>query len=160
MSDRSRTLLIAHGALVFLAGLLAGFPFAFYELGKIALWPIIGDIAITMPGDTRAWRMAHLEGILNGLVLFAVAAFAPLLRLGRRESTALTWTLVVTAWGNTIAAILGPFTGGRGLELAGSFANRLMFLLFTASVVAVIAAMIIVARGAFRRLRESHVEGR
>lgn len=151
MSEHARATLIVHGALVFLAGLLAGFPYAFFELGKIALWPFIGDIAVTIPGDTRAWRMAHLEGILNGLVLFGVAAIAPLLRLQGREPAWLTGCLIVTAWGNTVAAIVGPYSGGRGLEFSGGLANRIMFLLFTAAVVAVITAMIIVLRGATRQ---------
>jgi hypothetical protein len=155
MSDRLRALVIAHGALVFLAGLLAGFPFAFFELGKIALWPLVGEVAVSVPGDTRAWRMAHLEGILNGLVLFAVAAIAPLLRLRGREPDLLAWSLVVTAWGNTAASILGPISGARGLELGGGVANSAMFLLFVAAMVGVIAAVIVVLHGALRHLREA-----
>ena len=153
MSDRLRAVVIVHGALVFLAGLLVGFPYAFYELGKIVLWPFVGEIAVAMPGDTRAWRMAHLEGILNGILLFAVAAIAPLLRLRGRESEILAWSLVVTAWGNTVAAILGPFTGGRGLAFGGGVANSIMYFLFVAAIVAVIAALVIVLRGALRSVR-------
>lgn len=154
MSERLRARLVVHGALVFLAGLLAGFPFAFFELGKIALWPLLGDVAVTLPGDTRAWRMAHMEGILNGLLLFAVAALAPLLRLRGREPAVLAWSLVVTAWGNMLASIIGPLSGGRGLEFGGGVANSVMYLLFVAAIVGVLAAAIIVLRGAARRARE------
>ena len=58
--DRWQRRLIANGALVFLLGLGAGFPFAFIILGKVALWPIPGEMQVTMPGDVRGWRMAHL----------------------------------------------------------------------------------------------------
>lgn len=151
MNERQRAIVIAHGALVFLAGLLAGFPFAFFEIGKIALWPLIGDIPIEIPGNTRAWRMAHLEGILNGLLLFAVASISPYLRLGGREPGLLVGSLVVTAWGNMMASILGPLSGGRGLEFGGGVANSLMYFLFVAAIVAVLTAMILVLRGALRR---------
>lgn len=155
MNDRQRALLVAHGALVFLAGLLVGFPYAFFELGKIVLWPFVGEIAVTIPGDTRAWRMAHLEGILNGILLFSVAAIAPLLRLRGREPQLLVWSLVVTAWGNTVAAILGPISGGRGLEFGGGVGNNAMYFLFIAAIVGVIAATVVVLCGALRRVGEA-----
>src|SRR5439155_19842599 len=99
-----QSLLIASGALVFLLGMLAGFPFTLVALGT----PV-------GPGDVRGWRMAHLEGILNGLLLIAVAAVAPRLTLTARWQSVLAWSLLLTAWPNTIASILGPAFGGRGL---------------------------------------------
>jgi len=151
MAERWRSQLIAHGALVFLVGLLAGFAFAFFELHKIALWPLPGSIEVSLPGDVRGWRMAHLEGILNGLTLFAVGAILPSLILRERELAIVGWSLIVTAWGNSIASLLGPIFGGRGLEFGGGVANSMMYVLFVAAVVAVIVAMILVCRGALRR---------
>src|SRR5207249_3400479 len=81
MAERLRALLVANGALVFMVGLVAGFPFTFVILGKIVLWPLPGALGVHLPGDVRGWRMAHLEGILNGLTLIAVAAAAPCLTL-------------------------------------------------------------------------------
>src|SRR2546427_241712 len=103
MTERLQSLLIASGALVFLLGMLAGFPFTLVVLGT----PV-------GPGDVRGWRMAHLEGILNGLLLIAVAAVAavaPRLRLTARMQSVLAWSLLLTAWPNTIASILGPAFG-------------------------------------------------
>jgi hypothetical protein len=93
MNDRLQSLLIASGAAVFLLGMLAGFPFTLVVLGT----PV-------GPGDVRGWRMAHLEGILNGLLLIAVAAVAPRLRLAARTQSVLAWSLLLTAWANTIAS--------------------------------------------------------
>ena len=151
MSDALRARLVAHGALVFLVGLLAGFPFAFHELGKIALWPFIDGIPVSIPGSTRARRMAHMEGILNGMLLFALAAVAPLLRLGGREPALLYWSLLTTAWGNILASLLGPLSGGRGLEFGSGAANSVMYLLFVAAIVGAITAAVVVFRGAWRR---------
>ncbi len=148
MPARLQARLIAHGALVFALGLLAGFPFGFLILGRISLWPIPGALTVSLPGDLRAWRMAHLEGILNGLVLFAVAGLGPRLVLSEAQHARLTWLLVITAWGNVIASCIGPLFGGRGLEFGGSVANSLMYLLFVVAVVAVLWAMVLIYRGA------------
>jgi hypothetical protein len=150
MAPRFQSLLVANGALVFLLGMVAGFPFAFVLLGKVVLWPIPGSVDWTMPGDARAWRMAHLEGILNGLTLIAVAAVGPRLALGERGQRWLAWSLLVTAWGNMIASLVGPIFGGRGLEVAEGNANNLMYVLFVIAIVAVVIAMILVFRGAVR----------
>ena len=155
MGDDPRARLIAHGALVFLVGLLAGFPFAFFILGKIVLWPVPGEMAVAMPGDARGWRMAHLEGILNGLTLFAVAAIWSRLRLREGQQRVLYWALLVTAWGNAVASLIGPIFGGRGLEFGGGIANSLMYLLFVAAIVGVVAAMGLVFAGARRTRSES-----
>jgi hypothetical protein len=57
----------------------------------------------------------------------------------------------VTAWGNVVASVIGPLSGGRGLEFGGGVANSVMYLLFVAAVVAVLVAMWLVFRGASRR---------
>jgi hypothetical protein len=155
MSDRQALVLIANGALVFLAGMLAGFPFAFMLIGKIALWPIPGSIDWTPPGDVRGWRMAHLEGVMNGLTLIAVAAVGPRLALGPRTARVLTWSLLVMAWGNQIASTMGPIFRGRGLEFGGGIANSAMYLLFVAAIFGVLIGMWLVFRGALAALRAS-----
>jgi len=61
MNPRLRSRLVFHGAIVVMLGLLAGFPHAFVLTGQIA-------------GEERAWRMAHLEGLLNGMLAMLAAA--------------------------------------------------------------------------------------
>lgn len=138
MDETSRRRLAFHGAAAILLGLLAGFPFAFVILGQ-------------MSGDLRAWRMAHLEGVLNGLLLWAAAGIGGVLRLGARAQQTLVWALVVTAYGNSIAAIFAAATGHRGLEPAGPLANLVVYVLFMAALVAVFVATALVASGARRR---------
>jgi hypothetical protein len=152
VSDRLQSMMIAHGALVFLVGMVTGFPFAFVILQKVALWPMPA-IDWTLPGDVRAWRMAHLEGILNGLALIAVAAAGKRMALGARAHAWIAWGLIVTAWGNMAASVIGPLYGVRGLEFGGGLANSLMYLLFVVAIVAVMIAMGLVARGAFAAAR-------
>lgn len=138
MHEERRRQLAFHGAVAILLGLVAGFPFAFVILGQ-------------MSGDLRAWRMAHLEGVLNGLLLWAAAGVGGVLRLGDGAQKVVVWTLVVTAYGNTLAAILAATTGQRGLEPGGTFANTTVYLLFMVALVAVFVAIGVIARGAGRR---------
>ncbi len=154
MSDRLRSLLLAHGGLLFLAGMLAGFPFAFHILGRVELWPIPGALDIQMPGDYRGWRMAHLEGILNGLLLMGVAAGGSLLRGSERANRWIVGSLIVCGWGNIVASFIGPLTGVRGLSFTGLSWNSVVFLLFMIAIVAIFIALPLIVRGAWARYRE------
>ncbi len=155
MSERLQARMVAHGALIFLAGMAAGFPFAFEILGRFELWPIPGSVEFDMPGDYRGWRMAHLEGVLNGLLLIAVGSFGHRLVLSARAAAWVAWGLIVTGWGNMIASFVGPLTGTRGLSFTGVSWNSLVYLLFVVAIVAVLVAMVLVYRGAAARAREA-----
>ena len=73
--------LVFHGLSVILVGMLTGFAYGLV---------VTGDLA----GSERAWRMAHLEGVLNGLVLLAVAGIADRLAIGGGRATLLAWSLI------------------------------------------------------------------
>jgi hypothetical protein len=145
MPRRLQRLLVAHGALVFLVGLAAGVPFAMLEVHAT-----IDSTGAPppVPGDVRGWRMAHLEGILNALTCFAGVAVGPYLRLSERGAAVLAWSLIATAWGNTVASVIGPLFGGRGLVPGGGVANSLMYVLFVVAVITIVVAMVLVYRGA------------
>jgi hypothetical protein len=145
MNHRLRSLLVVHGALVFLVGMAAGIPFAMVLLAGADSPPV--------PGDVRGWRMAHLEGVLNGFMLFVVAGIGRDVVLTQRTQAILFWSLLVTAWGNIIASIIGPIFGARGLAFGVGSANNLMYVLFMAAVFAVIVAMLVTVRGAWRAAR-------
>ena len=156
MTERQQFLLVAHGGIVFLLGMAAGFPFAFEILGRVELWPIPGSLELQMPGDYRGWRMAHLEGVLNGLLLVAVGSFGSKLRLSPRAAAWVAGGLLVTAWGNIVASWIAPLTGTRGLSFSGLSWNSAVFLLFMAAIAGVIIAMLLVIRGALAGAREAN----
>lgn len=155
MTDRQQSLLVAHGGIVFLLGMAAGFPLAFEILGRVELWPLPGSLDLQMPGDTRGWRMAHMEGVLNGLLLVAVGACGAKLRLSLRAASWATAGLLVTAWGNIVASWIAPLTGTRGLSFSGASWNSVVFLLFMLAIVGVVVAMLLVVRGALAGAREA-----
>ncbi|MFI5316873.1 MAG: hypothetical protein ACHQ6T_14325 [Myxococcota bacterium] len=135
-----RKSLVGHGLVVILLGLLIGFPYALVVTGSLA-------------GEERAWRMAHLEGVLNGLLLIAVGAAGESLSLSARQARFLQWSLIATAYGNVLGAALGAAAGERGLTPAGPIANFAVYTLFMIAVAAVLAGIALAALGAFRRAR-------
>jgi hypothetical protein len=143
MNPRLRSRLVFHGAIVVMLGLLAGFPHAFVLTGQIA-------------GEERAWRMAHLEGLLNGMLAMLAAAVSGSLLLSSRQQSALVWSLVAAGYGNVIASVLGATFGVRGLAFAGPPANLIMNLLFWVAIVGILAGvglLIVGARDAIRAAR-------
>ncbi len=143
MPTRHHSLLIGHGALVFILGLVAGVPF---------LWAIEAVAAGGGAAEAealRAWRMAHLEGTLNGMLMIAVAAAATQLTLSEGRSSIITWGLIATGWGNILASFVSGMTGGRGLAFTGLDWNTLTFTLFSIAIVGVIAAFVVLALAAF-----------
>lgn len=143
MDTRLRARMVFHGAVVVMLGLLTGFPHAFVLTGQIA-------------GEERAWRMAHLEGLLNGMLVMLAAAVASALVLSPRQHAWLVWSLVAAAYGNVVASVLGATFGVRGLALAGPPANAIMNLLFWVAIAGVlvgVALLIVGARNAVRAAR-------
>lgn len=144
MSQKHGSNLIFHGALVFLVGMAAGFPYAFAVLESLA-----EDAALGAAGAVRGWRMAHLEGILNGVLLIAVGGAGRTIKLSARLERVLVYGLIITAWGNMIASVVGPIYGVRGLEPGQSGPNMLMYTLFMVAVLTVVVSLSLVARGAW-----------
>jgi hypothetical protein len=143
MSSRHHALLIAHAALIIILGLVAGVPFLW------ALDAVAGGGGAEAAESLRAWRMAHLEGVLNGMLMIAVAAAAKQLVLPEARATIITWGLIVTGWGNIAASFVSGITAGRGLSFTGFDWNTLTFLLFSAAIVGVFASMVVLAIAGF-----------
>jgi hypothetical protein len=139
MDPQRRARLVWHGAIVSLLGLLAGFPYALVVTGSLT-------------GSERAWRMAHLEGVLNGLLMLAVAGVAGALTLRPRMQSALFWSLVVTGYGNVIASTIAATFAVRGLTPSAPASNLLVYALFMIAVLTVFVAIGIVMVGARRFL--------
>lgn len=134
LNEKDRTLLILNGVGVLSSGVfLAGWLYFIMLLEGIRLFPVIEFIMVDVPGDRRAWNMAHMEGITNSLLLFATAALSPYIKLGKRASVVLFWTSITYAWLFTLPAIANAYFETRGLAFGGgpfeaSLANDIIFL--------------------------------
>ena len=140
MSREAAAMITFNGLLVLLLGLLAGAP---YGAALVNGW---GDDA------ARAWKLAHGEGVLNGIMLLAIAGCASWLSLGPRTERVVQWGVVLAAWGNTIGAILGALTGQRGLAPQGPAANWLVFIAFMFGMWGVLIAVPTAAAAAWRQM--------
>ena len=138
--------LIGHGAfLIFIGGVL-GFGFLFFLIGKIALWPIPWEIDYQMPGTYDAWRMAHMEGIINGLALWLTAAILPVFPFSDKGKKRIAFGMIIVGWTIVLASSLDPlFPDSRGLEFGGPATNQMAFFLFYVGVVGVMIIMAIIA---------------
>jgi len=119
LSDRRRALLVLNGVGLLISSALSGWLYFFFLLGALDLWPLFNDIPVEIGGDRRGWNMAHLEGITNGLILIALAAAAPFVKLGIKGQSWLFWSSLIYAWLFTLPAIANAIFGTRGLEFGG-----------------------------------------
>lgn len=159
LNERQRTLLVLNGIGVLAAGLfLAGWLYFFMLLEGIRLFPFIEFIPADVPGDRRAWNMAHLEGITNGLLLIATAMIAPYIKLNQTPTKILFWTSLIYAWMFTLPAIANAIFETRGLAYGGGpfeggLANDLIFLSGWPPFTAVHIAFVLLAYGVWQHYK-------
>lgn len=141
-----RRTLIGHGALLIFAGGAIGFAFLFFILGELRLWPIPGVIEYQLPGSERAWRMAHLEAIINGALVWLVAAILPMLPFSVVGARRVVYGLLIVAWTFVIASTIAAlFPDSRGLAASATLTNNIVFGLFYVGVALVMAIMAAIA---------------
>lgn len=138
MQDGKRRLLW-HGMLLFLLGLLTG-------------------LAVQRFANPRMGLSAHLEGVMNGILLMAFGALWDQVRLSRRWTTAAFWSALAGTYGNwattTLAAAFGtiamtPIAGaGHG---AAPWQEGLATAGFVASGLAILAGAVILLAGLRRK---------
>lgn len=159
LSEKRRTLLVLNGVGLLISSALAGWVYFFFLLGAIDLWPIVRDIPVHIGGDRRAWNMAHMEGITNGLVLIGFAAAAPFVRLGPKGQTWLFWSSLTFAWLFTLPAIANAIFSTRGLEFGGGpfpgdiTINNIIYLFGWPPIVAVHIGFALFAWGAWQHYK-------
>lgn len=138
MSENGLRISVLNGVLMILAGMvLAGFPLTFHIAEQVYGQPM----PMPVGGDARGWMMAHLEGLLNGLLVIALAFATRIggaLKPGRERW--LAPALLIAGWGNVVASILAPPLGVRGMAFDSHAANNLVTGLFTVALVASFAA--------------------
>lgn len=145
--------LLLHGALILLMGFVLGFGFLFFLAGEIALWPIPGKIDYQMPGTYDAWRMAHMECITNGIMLWVLAALLPALSSIFKSLRWIAYMAAIISWTIVVASSIDPFfPEARGLTFNAdtNAASDVAFFLFYPGVmlsfVLVIAIIIAILR--------------
>ena len=93
--------MVAHGAIIILIALSAGFGLVISLIGGFEVFP--GTIVeFGFPGDPRAWARTHAGGIMNGLLVITGALVVHAMDLPEKTASRLYWMLVGTGYANTI----------------------------------------------------------
>jgi hypothetical protein len=156
---RHQGLLFGNACLVAVVGLLSGFLLMFSVLGRIELWPLFAS-EMTVPGELRAWRAAHVGCLMNALLCGFGAMALPYVAAGRARAF-VVYGLIATAWANTAFYVFGAFGRTHGLSGydvpglgQGNAFDVLAFLPAGLASGVTIACMIVIAKGAFRGARQ------
>ena len=158
MPTRLRALLFGNGVGLMVLAVVIGWIWMFALLHKIVLWPLPFDIPVSIPDDGRAWRMAHVEAITEGLLLMAIGLGGQFMRLSRAQFTWLFWSSLVTGWLFSVPPIFNALFGTRGLAFGGGpfkdgVANNVIYLFGWPPVVAVHIMLGLAAWGVWRFLK-------
>ena len=148
-------LAIAHGMAVLFIGLLAGVMLIFSLLGGIGLWPL-PIVVFDVPGTTRGWTAAHVGGILNGVMIAAMATLISHLKMKGKSAWWVGYGLIITGWANTLFYWAGNVSSNRGLSVVdtpygpGDVAGALAFLGGGFGMVFTFIAVFLIGRAAWR----------
>ena len=151
MEKLQRTML-AHGLMVVLVAMFAGFMLMFNLLGGMEIWPN-KIISVPMYGTSEGWVRAHSGGILNGVLVFIVGLALPKLNLGNFAQKFTAYGLIYCAWTFTIFYWLGNASSNRGLSIGPSalgepdFIGLLAFLPGLPSVFIVVIVLALCVKG-------------
>lgn len=159
ISTSMQALFFLNGLGLFVAGILFGWAWFFHLLNEIVLWPLPVQIDVAIPGDSRAFRMGHMEAITQGLLLMALAFGGQFMWLSKKEFGWLFWTGLITAWMFTLPAMANTFFGTRGLAFGGGpfkegLANDVIYLLGWPPVVSVHILFFLAVLGVVRFRRQ------
>jgi|GEM_PF-2843897 len=136
MDTQPVRLLLIHGSIVLLFGLLSGMPF----------W--IAIIRGRDEGAIRPWRVAHTTLIACGLVMLAAGFMSPQLGLSEGLRFFMIWVFIVSGYGFVFALIVGAGTGYRALTPRSlGVINTLLFMGHLIGAVGSIIGMCIVLYG-------------
>lgn len=108
-------MLIFHGTVVLLLGLLLGFPF-------------LRSIVAQAPArSVEAWRAAHTGLCGTGVMTIAMGAALQLWSSVSAAAVIATWGIALGGYGIALAMTLAAITGARGLAAGGSASNRIVW---------------------------------
>lgn len=160
MTARMQALLFFNGFSLFALSMVIGWIWFFALLGHVVLWPFPIDIPVNLPDDSRAWRMAHMEAITQGLMLMGLAAGGRFVRLSTSQFKWMFWSALVSAWLFPIGAALNAMFGTRGLAFGGGpfktgLANDLIYISGYPAILGIHVMVVLVLLGIWNFIRAS-----
>lgn len=138
MNEQQRKRLVFHAGMVILLGMLSGIPLAMTLLDY-------------MSGEASDWKLSHMEGLVNGLLILAIAGAGHLLVLSSKQQQWLLWSIVFTGYSNALYGWVRGFSGQAGLDFAPPISNQIAALLGGLPIITAFIAIILLIVGAMRK---------
>lgn len=104
--------LCLHGALVMFAAFFSGLMIGLVAVGQVH-------------GEVDNWKLAHMEALVNSILLLAVAGFIGKLDISEGRARVVSACLVIMAWCNTVFGLMRGFTGAMGYQFDDSLVNNI-----------------------------------
>jgi hypothetical protein len=142
MSRSNEATLCLHGAIVMFAAFVSGGMIAAAALGQI-------------DGSVDDWKLAHMEALINSIVLFAIAGVLGKLALSPGQGKVVAYCLVGMAYCNAVFGYMRGLTGSLGYEFDGSLANNITAFAGMLGVPLAVIAFALILLGAIRAGRSS-----
>jgi hypothetical protein len=93
-----------HAVIVLFLGMVSGL-----------FWGMLMADAASSVSQQSAWRLAHIEGFANGVLMFLVALSYPLINPRGRAEKIIRIGIIITGYSNILASMYGGFFDARGL---------------------------------------------
>lgn len=123
---------------------------AFHAVVILALGMISGFIwgnVMSDPSQTltraAAWRLAHIEGFANGVLMLVVALSYSLVKPTGRAEQLIRYGIIITGYSNIVASVYGGLFDARGLmpSAQSSAHDLVVFCAFIPGVIAIFVVL-------------------
>lgn len=118
---------------------------AFFSGGMIAA-AAMGQV----DGQKQDWVLAHMESLLNGMMLFIVAGFIGKLTMSSKSQLIAAYCLIGMAYCNSIFGIGRGATGALGYEFNNDLGNNITALAGQLGVPLAVVAFLLIGLAAWR----------
>ena len=164
LAVKGRLQLFMHGSIIIVIGLLAGFGFLFVILDSISVWPLVIELDSEFPGSERGWRLAHVAGISNGLMMIVAGLTLLHIDATKRAQAWIVWGLIYTGWANTIFFHMGNFSSNRALTAGTSklgeadLLGTVGYVIGASTIPFTLIAIALIGYSSFKLLRKNRLE--
>ena len=135
--NRPERMLCVNGAVIMFSAFVSGGMIGIVAMGQVE-------------GSVEGWKLAHMEPLLNSLVLFAVAGIFDKLVLSPSQQVITAWSLVIMAYCNTLFGYMRATTGALGYQFDDSLANNITAFAGMLGVPMAIIGFSLILLGSFR----------
>jgi len=129
--------LVFHGTVNMFIAFISGFMIAAAAMGQI-------------DGQKQDWILAHMEALMNGMMLFIAAGFIGKLSLSPKRGLIATYCLIAMAYCNTVFGLGRGVTGALGYEFNSDWGNNITALAGQLGVPLAVVAFTLIGIAAWR----------